>query len=313
MSKINKNKVLILLLVKVLIFVCVLYFFYLQLQKIHLTDISNFTIENLSALILTIVLAFLNLFLEFLKWDNSLKVLHLEITVNRKFASFMSGLLTGFLTPNLIGNFIGRMFYFRRRNRISITFLTLISNSAQFTASMFFGLLGILLLGLPQDFKFLEISFVEVILVLVLTLLVFFYFFQFHLATFFFSKKIWMQRVNDEVENKSRYLFSQLLLSLSRHLVFSLQYFLLFVAFGITPKLELLFYIWQIYFWSTLIPSLWLGKLFIRESVALWIMAQVIPEIEIVLLSSVLLWAINQGLPALIGVPYFKFTKRKNV
>lgn len=305
----HKNKVLILLLVKALIFIAVLYFFYVQLKKIQFTSFSQLHLENVLALVSVIVLAFLNLFFEFLKWDNTLKNLDLKTGNNKRFSSFMAGNLTGFLTPNLIGNFIGRIFYFRRRNRISITFLTIISNGSQFLASMFFGLFGLMLLGFPKDFDYLNATYLFWLLLLVTLLLLVGYFYQFKFANFVFRKKIWMQRVNEEVQEKPTFLFLQLLYSLLRHLVFSLQYFLLFVAFGVEPKLELLFYIWQIYFWSTLIPSLWLGKLFIRESVALWIMAQVIPEIEIVLLSSVLLWAINQGLPALIGVPYFKFSK----
>jgi hypothetical protein len=119
-----------------------------------------------------------------------------------------------------------------------------------------------------------------------------------------------MIRILDEVKMKSNFLLKQLIFSFLRHFVFSLQYFLLLLAFGLHLDLESIFYIWQIYFWSTLIPSLWFGKLFIRESVALWILGQITTQTEIVLLSSVTLWFINQVVPALIGIPYFKFSKK---
>jgi hypothetical protein len=117
-------------------------------------------------------------------------------------------------------------------------------------------------------------------------------------------------RILDEVKEKSNFLFKQLIFSFLRHFVFSVQYLFLLLAFGLEIELESLFYIWQIYFWSTLIPSLWFGKLFIRESVALWILGQITAQTEIVLLSSVTLWIMNQGIPALIGIPYFKFSKK---
>lgn len=298
------------LLVKILIFVCVLYFFYLQVRKIDFNSIKEVQISSLAALFMAICLVFANQYLEFLKWNNTLKTLEIKTDLKAKIASYMSGNLTGFLTPNLIGNFIGRLFYFERRNRISLTFLTLISNAAQFVASMLFGLIGILILGLPKDFYEINLIFLCIIIFLFGGILIIGYFALFNISKFIFNRKKWMFRILNEVKQKPVYLLKQFFFSLLRHLVFSFQYFLLLLAFGLQVDLETLFYIWQIYFWSTLIPSLWFGKLFIRESVALWILSQITPQTEIVLLSSVTLWFINQGFPALIGIPYFKFSKK---
>ena len=306
----KKNRILVLLLVKILIFVCVLYFFYLQVRKIDFNSYKEIQIASLAALFLAICLVFANQYLEFLKWNNTLKTLEIKTDLKVKIASYMSGNLTGFLTPNLIGNFIGRLFYFERRNRISLTFLTLISNAAQFVASMLFGLIGILILGLPKDFYEISSIFLWTIIFLFAVILILGYFTLFKVSKFIFKRKKWMFRILNEVKQKPTYLLKQLFFSLLRHVVFSFQYFLLLLAFGLQVELETLFYIWQIYFWSTLIPSLWFGKLFIRESVALWILSQITPQTEIVLLSSVTLWLINQGVPAVIGIPYFKFSKK---
>jgi hypothetical protein len=308
--KISKNKAVLVFFAKVLVFALVLYFFYLQVRKIDFNSFKEIQISSLSALFLAIFLVCANQYLEFIKWNNTLNTLEIKTDLKSKIASYMSGNLTGFLTPNLIGNFIGRLFYFERRKRISLTFLTLISNTAHFVSRLLFGLIGILILGLPKDFYQIDLNFLWTIIFLFSGILILGYFTLFKVSKFIFKGKKWMFRILNEVKQKPIYLFKQLFFSLLRHVVFSFQYFLLLLTFGLQVELETLFYIWQIYFWSTLIPSLWFGKLFIRESVALWILSQITPQTEIVLLSSVTLWLINQGVPALIGIPYFKFSKK---
>jgi uncharacterized membrane protein YbhN (UPF0104 family) len=308
--KISKNKAILVFFAKVLLFALVLYFLYLQVKKIDLMAFFEIQLASFSSFFAALLLVFANQFFEFLKWDNTLKTLEIKTDIKTKFASYMAGNLSGFLTPNLLGNFIGRLFYFERRNRISLTFLTLVSNTAQFVASMFFGLIGILMLGLPRDFYEMNDTFLLLLLLFFLSIFLLGYFSLFKISKFLFQSKKWMIRILDEVKMKSNFLLKQLIFSFLRHFVFSLQYFLLLLAFGLHLDLESIFYIWQIYFWSTLIPSLWFGKLFIRESVALWILGQITTQTEIVLLSSVTLWFINQVVPALIGIPYFKFSKK---
>jgi hypothetical protein len=55
---------------------------------------------------------------------------------------------------------------------------------------------------------------------------------------------------------------------------------------------------------------LWFGKLVIRESISIWILSQYIENTGIILISSILLWCINQGIPAIIGFPFLKMQKK---
>jgi hypothetical protein len=98
--------------------------------------------------------------------------------------------------------------------------------------------------------------------------------------------------------------------SLLRHGIFSLQYWLLLKAFGLEISWEWFGWIWQVFFWSTLIPSLWFGKLFIRESMALLILAPLTTEPSVILFASLILWVINQIVPALVGIPFI--TKKQS-
>ena len=112
-----------------------------------------------------------------------------------------------------------------------------------------------------------------------------------------------IQRINNTPFLRVKLLF----LSLIRHFIFSLQYVLVLNAFGIEFHKEVFVLIWNVFFWSTLIPSLWFGKLLIRESVAIWIFTINGYAGEVVILASVIIWLINQGLIALVSVPFLKW------
>lgn len=275
----------------------VLAIIYTQLKKIDWKDLHAISIVQPISLVCALLLAFVNQFFEYRKWKATLTFLE-ETT--QTVQSYLAGVLTGFLTPSLLGNFIGRMYYYPRKKRSQIIVLTFLGNGAQFLASISFGLLAVALLGQEQ----LHIPrFNSGIAFGVITLMLLIY--------FLFDKSLvpiqkWKTKIIPLLAGTEKLRFKILLFSLLRYLVFSIQYCLLFLAFGIPFSLDLVLWVWQIFFWSTLAPSLWLGKLFIRESIALWILFPIIGHPEIILLSSVSLWIINHGLTALIALPFFK-------
>ena len=275
----------------------VLAIIYTQLKKIDWKDLHAISIVEPISLVCALLLTFVNQFLEYRKWKATLTFLE-EST--QTVQSYLAGVLTGFLTPSLLGNFIGRMYYYPRKKRTQIIVLTFLGNGAQFLASISFGLLAVALLGQEQ----LNIPrFNSGIAMGVITLML--------LVYFLFDKspvpiQKWKTKIIPLLAGTEKLRFKILLLSLLRYLVFSLQYSLLFHAFGIPFSLDLVLWVWQIFFWSTLATSLWLGKLFIRESIALWILLPIIGHPEIILLSSVSLWIINHGVTALIALPFFK-------
>ena len=275
----------------------VLAIIYTQLKKIDWKDLHAISIVEPISLVCALLLAFVNQFLEYRKWKATLTFLE-EST--QTVQSYLAGVLTGFLTPSLLGNFIGRMYYYPRKKRTQIIVLTLLGNGAQFIASISFGLLAVALLGqeqlhIPRFNSGIALSVIALILLM---------YFLFDKSPVPIQK--WKTKIIPLLAGTEKLRFKILLFSLIRYLVFSIQYSLLFHAFGIPFSLELVFWVWQIYFWSTLAPSLWLGKLFIRESIALWILLPIIGHPEIILLSSVSLWIINHGVTALIALPFFK-------
>jgi uncharacterized membrane protein YbhN (UPF0104 family) len=311
-SKNSKNKNIFVILIKISLLIVVFWLLINQVEKIDWIDFTEISIERWGFLLLTALLLFANLGIEFLKWRLILKTLNIHAEPKTKLQSYLAGTVTGFITPNMLGNFIGRMYYFKREQRPLIVLLTLYSNASQFLGSIFFGLLAIFVVG----FHTYDLRQHPVLLVSIFTLgallLFFSYYFLEKIPLKILQKRRWLKRLREILSQHPIFRTKLLFLSFSRHFVFSLQYYFLLVAFGITPSLELLFWIWQVYFWSTLFPSLWFGKLLIRESMALWILGSFTDQPAIVLVSSVILWLFNQSLPAILGIPFIQPSKQKN-
>ena len=297
MYKSIKNSPIASLFVKLIFTSVVLYIFYTQINKLSWVEIKKINIQNPIPFVTAILLSFVNQYLEYSKWKNTLKFIQES---KHKIQSYLAGALTGFLTPSLLGNFIGRMYYYPRVKRPQIITLTMLSNGAQFIASIYFGLISLAWLGQKQlNIPTFEFYIVSIGITIILLL---YYFFD----NFYIPIPKWKTKILPLLSNTKEFRVKLLTLSIIRYIIFSTQYFLLFLGFGIPFSFELLGWIWQIYFWSTLSPSLLMGKLFIRESIALWVLVPIIGHPEIILSTSIALWILNHGIIALIALPFFK-------
>lgn len=276
------------------------YLLYMQLTKVELSSWKNLKLNNPLFAIFSFLLVSLNWFLEWLKWKLTLETIKTNTSLQVNFRAFMAGIATGLITPNMLGNFIGRIYYFKRKLRPSIILLTLVSNFAQFLASLIFGILSILFLRETP----LGIELALIVLVL-FPLILFFIAAYFHFEKVkwpLFKSRNWYIRLVKLIKEHKQLRFQFFILSITRHFVFTLQFWLLFNAFEDAINLDTFFWIWQIFLWTTIIPSLWFGKLVIRESIALLVLGSIgFGQVEI-LTTSILIWIINLALPSLISI-----------
>ena len=98
--------------------------------------------------------------------------------------------------------------------------------------------------------------------------------------------------------------------SFIRFLVFSLQYVLLFVTFGYEDVWFLTTSIWLIYLYTSFIPSLWSGKVLIRETAALFVFAGTVVSVPDIIVASIVIYLINIALPAFMS-SFIWLPKRK--
>ena len=303
MYKTIKNSRFLLFFLKGTLFLFIAFLFYKQLSKITSEQLSTISLTLPLWFLLAVLLVIPNQWFEFKKWRKIVSSFSTITPKSTLIKSYFAGNITGFITPNLIGNFIGRMYYFERRYRPKIIVLTLLANGSQFLTSIYFGLLSITLVGF-KPFQIPPLNPIYLTVLISITLILYFTFERL-LKLFPLLKKI-----NIHLLDSFKIRYSLLLYSVVRYLIFSFQYFLILCSFGVPIDLKLILIIWSIYFWSTLTPSLWFGKIVIRESISIWILGQYIENTGIILISSILLWCINQGIPAIIGFPFLKMQKK---
>ena len=88
----------------------------------------------------------LNWLLEYLKWKVVLK--KLKLPEKKAIISFASGVLSEFVIPGIPSNFIGRIFYFEKKDQFNLSVWIQIANLTQFTVTLIFGIISLFYLNL---------------------------------------------------------------------------------------------------------------------------------------------------------------------
>lgn len=284
---------------KFLLFIGVITVLVLRLIRYDLSDWILFEI-NVIPVFIALMLVPLNWYMEFLKWKGSIDTIGVTFNKEQLKQSFFAGIVTGMLTPNMLGNFIGRMFYFQRKDRVQITLFTLLSNFAQFLPSIFFGILALWLTGdrIFADYQLILI----IIFIVTFCISVIIYFNVEILLKVFRKRKSYTVEFRNSLKKSGGIRIKLVVFSVFRHVIFSFQFALILISFGASFSADLLLNIWLVYLITTMIPSLFLGKLGIRESVALLVLSSLGLNDLIILTSSLLIWITNLLLPSVLGL-----------
>lgn len=264
-------------------------------------EVKTYTFQVVSwfALILGTLLVVPNMYCVYLMWRHSLNKAKVSYSARTIQHSFFAGLVTGLLTPNMMGNFIGRIYYFEPKHHTVLIGLTLYSNHAHFVTSLIFGGCALFFVDLGQMQEFIDFALVPSIVLVTLGVGIYFF------PEFIIPSKWTKWRINELREtlkvNRSLSLTFMGYTAI-RFLVFSSQFFLVLVALGVAPSWQLFIYIWFIYFLTLMAPSLVLGKLGVKEAIAVFVLSQVGIEPVIVLIASLYIWLLNTFSPALLGL-----------
>jgi uncharacterized membrane protein YbhN (UPF0104 family) len=242
--------------------------------------------------------------LEFLKWFYTVKSIDSHVPTSQVTQSLLAGISTGFITPNRLGNFIGRMLYFKGRKGALLILGTLYGNLAQFVASLIFGAIGFVLIG-SLVFDIEKESYFSSIAMLIGGMAVILFVFY---PLIPIEKLNWFKRYLNVLTKfrvkAKRIALPLLILSLIRYLIFVLQFCLLLIAFGANYSHELIYGLYLHYLIVTLTPTLIFGKLVVRETIGLFVLSSFIVNPTVIIVASLFLWLINLGIPALTGL-YF--------
>ena len=296
----HKAKQFLVFTVKILIVTGAFYFIYQQLANNNQLDWKKFSVlfhknQSLGGIIFILFLSFLNRFFEILKWQNLVSWFQ-EISLYNATAQVLAALTAGIFTPNGVGEYAGKALYYNKAMTKKIVFLNLICNGIQMILTIVFGIFGLLYFN--ANFHIITTQAVAILFGLVVILLL----------VSFFMKKITIKGYSlEKLIHKTNEIpksihKKNMVLGLCRYLVFSHQYYFLFLALDVDlPYIMLMSAITSIYFLASSLPTFQFLDFAVKGSVAVYFFSLLGVNQWIVVFITTLMWFLNVVLPVVLG------------
>ena len=268
--------------------------------------------QNYFYLFLLFILMFIQWFVEAQKWRFLLcKVQYLKFGQSIK--AIFSGLSVSFLTPNRTGEFLGRIIFISKGNKIKASIITFIGNYSQLLTTITIGLIS--LFYLPNYFnidKYLDRNYYYIIIFFTLIISNIIYFFTnkiYDFASIFSKKNKYLSQIEVFKIYSKKELLTAYLYSIFRYLIFIIQYYIAFLTFDIHISLIDFVILKPIsILLITAIPTVSITDAGVRVSSALAIFALVDISTNIIS-ATILVWLVNLVIPSLIGLFFFNKLK----
>ena len=298
-----KTKQFLFFIIKVLIVGGAFYFIYNQLANNDKLDWQKFIVlfqknQSVGGIFFILLLSVLNRFFEILKWQNLVSFLH-EISLPEATKQVLGALTAGLFTPNGVGEYAGKALFFEKSKAKKVVFLNLICNGIQMILSVIFGIFGLLYFNANYNI----ITSKTVLILFGICLLLF--------GILFVSKKInikgysiekLIHKINEIPKSIHQ---KNIVLAICRYLVFSHQYYFLFLAFDVDlPYFTLMATIASVYFLASSLPTFQFLDFAVKGSVAVYFFGILGVNEWIVVFISTLMWFLNVVLPVVIGSYY---------
>jgi hypothetical protein len=299
----------------VLVASVVVIYFQFKSKVISLNDLSLLrekmcSVKAVLLLLLTFLLMLLNWSLESYKWKYLLNSVE-DINFFQAVKGVLSGLAIGFITPNRVGEFVGKIAYLKSKNRANGAVMSFVGSSAQLLVTIQAGLIAIAVskYGSVVD---VFVTPITLVMLVVISLV----WFKSNLFLKWISKFAWLKKWNkyadklvDVSESK---MITVYVISLVRYMVFPLQYFILFKILDTSIDFsECLSMTATSYFLLAIVPTYAIAEIGARGSMNLLAFSELNAPLA-VLSVTFLIWMINLIIPALIGsyqIARFKLQK----
>lgn len=302
----NKTKQFLIVIVKLLIIGGASYYIFNKLLNNESLDFNEFIAflkENdsfsIKNMLFLIILTFFNWFFEILKWKklvSSIKKISFKSTLEQS----LGGQTASLITPNRIGDYGAKAIYYSKPFQKKIVLLNFLGNMAQMTVTILFGCIGLVLFNLKFQLKFNGFNFVLVLLIGVVALVFILYGLK---SSKFKIKEFSIKRIIEFIKDLPLKIHIQNFgFSLLRYLIFSFQYYLLLVFFGIEiTYISAMIVISSMYLLSSIIPTLAVFDVLVKTSVAVFFFSYLGIDEFTILSISTLMWLFNFMLPSVFG------------
>ena len=288
--------------IKLLIVSIAFYFIYDQLannDKLDWVKFHSLLYDNqsFSGALFLLSVSVANRYLEILKWQNLVSFLK-PISLGESTKQVLGALTAGIFTPNGLGEYAGKALYFDKKKTKKVIFLNLICNGIQMILTIIFGTIGLFIIGYWKW---------SLAIVGLSILIILFSFLSKNIKVKGYSLEKLIQKINEipkRIHQKNN------LLALCRYLIFSHQYYFLFLAFDVDlPYVTMMATIATVYFLASSLPSFQFLDFAVKGSVAVFFFGKLGVNEWIVIFISTLMWFLNVVLPVVIGSYYVMIFK----
>jgi hypothetical protein len=285
----------------------------------EISDVLYHSLSSINLLWLSLVCALMPVVwaLEAVKWRIALSPFTL-ISFLRSWRSVWYGVVAGQLTPNRIGEPIGRIALIEPKIRGKAGVAAIWCSLSQQSITLFFGFISILWwilivkqIVLPADSNFWLISFS----ILLWTILIVAAIVKIKWFTALIERVSWVKNIlhgeSIRVGYKPKLVVLVLSISALRYILFSTQYVILLVVFGVKANImDMYVAVGLTYLLSSYIPSFSISEVGVRAGFAVWFVGMLFDNPVGITAASLLLWLLNLALPALIGA-WFKWRREE--
>jgi len=275
-----------------------------------------FTVYNSFLIALAILLLFLNWGIEVFKWQLFTKPVE-RISFSKAWQSVWMGVCIGNLTPGRLGEFAGRVLFFKPEHRAKATTLHFVSGIVQLIVTIVMGCVGLLCFSTMIDksyFAFILIA--EAVLLLLFTLLL----------VRVNNVIVWLRKANflkkfdfSHLQIERPMLLKMLFLSTIRYIVFAVQFYLLLAACGVQGNIyHIAGAITITYLLLSTIPMISFIEVAIRAFVVVLLFGGLGSNDWKLSIAATLLWLINIVIPSVAGYVFlvrnkFTFGKKQKI
>jgi uncharacterized membrane protein YbhN (UPF0104 family) len=265
-----------------------------------LHELKSMPLQNFAWLLFTFFLLPLNWLTESIKWKIIVSETQ-EISLKNALKSVLAGFSTGFITPNRVGDFVGRILFLNQINQKTGIILSLINSLTQNIVIALFGIPAALLFFAKSDNQS-QISLNYFILVsIILILLILFYIFFPRI-----SRKIKSEKIGLFIKGINNYSYQKqlniILFGVIRFVIFSVQFYAMLCFFGVQINVyEAFIAIPANYLFVTFTPSAGFSEPIIRSSYAAFFVGEFSPQTLGIILSGTGIWLINYVISMIVG------------
>ena len=312
----HKAKHYLIIALKVFILILTFGYIYFKLTQNETVNLSHFFNNNVTynsitflSLFFFILLATINWFFEILKWKTLVSHIQ-DISFLTAMKQSLASLTVSLTTPNRIGEYGAKAYFFERDKRKQVLVLNFFSNAIQMGVTTLFGVIGIAIIFQQYDLPLSTSKLIISLFILSLILILGYRFKKKELLIKGFS----ISNVFQKFKNLSLPIKLKLTIySIIRYLTFSLLFYSLLHFFNAHISiLQFIPLIFSMYLIASIIPTIFIFDVVIKGGAAVWLFSFAgISEIPV--LSTVLcMWILNFVIPSIIGGFYLLSYKSEN-